>query len=157
MELKYKPKNDSEYRVIYIEYQDGIPHSATIEDIEYGYLTHYDFGYFEDDKKDIFHYECGGGGGDKKKLQAPKYIPTYRGGAYWIHPSAGFKGRALNCKRLAKPIEIETCWGKSINPFNAQDEVNHYEYCADCGKNFRDYCEEHQYYDENENLKYHNE
>lgn len=156
MELIFKPKGDSEYRVIYIEYQDGIPHSATTEDVLHGYLRHYDLGCFEDDKKEIFHYECGSGG-DKKKLQPPKYVSTYRGGTYWIHPDASFKGRVVNCRRLAKPMEIETYWGKSMNPFDNSDEVNHYEYCADCGKNFRDHCEDHQYYDENDNLKYYNE
>lgn len=156
IELIFKPKNDSDYRVIYIEYQNGMPHSAIIEDVMHGYLRYYDFGFFEDDKKDVFHYDSGGGG-DKKKLQAPKYQSTYRGGAYWLHPTAKFKGRVVNCRRLAKPIEIETYLGKSINPFEHSDEVNHYEYCSDCGKNFRDHCEEHQYYDEKENLKYYNQ
>lgn len=156
MEMLFKPRDEGDHRVIYIEYQDGIPHSATIEDVKHGYLTHYDLGVFENDKKDLFYYQCGSGG-NKKKLQPPSYISTYRGGTYWIHPTAAFKGRVVNCRRLEKPLELESYWIKDINPFIVADEVDHYEYCTDCGKNFRDHCEEHQYYDEKDNIKYYNE
>jgi hypothetical protein len=140
-------------RIVYIEYQDGIPHEVLTAS-ESGYLSWFDFNYFYSDKKDIRWYESGGGG-HMTEIQAPHYVKGTKGVVYWMAEGAKFKGKPRNCKRIDSPLLIEGYLIASINPFDISDETSNYGYCDRCNQHVVDECQEHQYWDdENSCVRY---
>jgi hypothetical protein len=128
-----KMLNEQGEEVVYIEYQDGIPHSVLTAPIGGHGLSWFDFEYVYGDKKDIRFYESGGGG-KRNEIQAPHYLKE-SGAQYWMAADCKFKGKSIakNCQRIDKPIQIRTWYGRSINPFKVADETSYgFEYCSVC-------------------------
>ena len=101
---------DELHRVVYIDYQNGIPHQVmTVIFIEsakepYWRLVNWDFFANNGDVLDIRAYEAGSGG-SHKEIQAPKWADGYKG-KFWIPKDAKFKGKPRNATRLKNPISI---------------------------------------------------
>lgn len=144
--------NDKEHIVIYIEYQDGIPHAAItmywVDSAKEPYWRYVDWD-FEIDPKEIekfMYYNSGSGGG--RTIRLPQYIDSFKGGAYWIAPEAKIK---KNITRLQTPIEYEG----DPNPFNNGREIYGTDYCKFCEKWYdQDACPEHHIINENGELQY---
>lgn len=130
--------------VVYIEYQDRLPHSVILSNG--GYCRVYDFDFVYGDKKDI-RYKWSGSGGSIKEIQAPHYVKG-SGAEYWMREDAGFKGKPKNIKRIDKPHRIVTAFGSSLNPFKVSDETNEIIYCRECDQRRIEECPQHQYWDD---------
>lgn len=146
--------------IVYIEYCDGIPNQVVTCNVndDYG-LSTYDFEFIDGYRRDIRWYKSGGGG-SKKKLQAPHFVDR-RGKKYWMAESAKFKGltRAINCKRIDAPLSIRGFYRRSINPFKISEEAAwHFEWCKVCKQHSDDVngCSEHQHYDEENGMLIYN-
>lgn len=152
--------DDTEHRIIYIEYQDGLPHSVittffvpTAKE-PYWRPEYWDFFANEGDKNDLRAYNSGSGG-DATKIQAPQYIDGYSGARYWMEKDIEFDGTPKNIKQLKHPKLIEARWGdKSRNPFKVAEITNSYEYCDRCGHHSTEFCDEHKYDDDEGNARY---
>ena len=149
------------HRVVYIDYNDGIPHSVkTIKFIakaDEPYWRLYDWDFFANngDKSDIFAYNSGDGG-SHKEIQAPKWADGYIG-KFWIADDVKFKGKVKNGKRLKNPISLPTYYEpnkKSPNPFKCAEITNDCDYCEMCGHESTEWCQEHKYDDENRDTRY---
>ena len=148
---------DEPHRVVYIDYNDGIPHQVMTTrfiptaDTPYWRLFWWDFFANNGDKKDIRAYNSGSGG-TPKEIQAPQWADGYIG-KYWMADDAKFRGKPKNAKRLKNPIPIADYFGKkSINPFKVAETTNSMEYCDRCGHDSTDFCDEHKYWDENDGV-----
>lgn len=144
---------DELHKVVYIDYKDEIPYQVMttmfIPTAEKPYWRLYLWDFFANngDKKDIRAYNSGSGG-TPKEIQAPQWVDGYTG-KYWMADDAKFIGKPKNAKRLKNPIPIADYFGKkSINPFRVAETTNNIEYCDMCGHNSTDFCYEHKYWDE---------
>ncbi|MBB2951941.1 hypothetical protein [Sphingobacterium sp. JUb56] len=144
-----------ELEVVYIEYQDGVPHQVTCSDN--GYCDHFDFYKSCYDDENLMYYHSGGGG-SIRDLQAPTYVDGYNGASYWMHESASFsdKYKPKNITRLKNPLPLRN---NIIDPFN--EELSHevygtIDYCKFCDKYYDENgCDDHHVWDEeNGVLKY---
>lgn len=146
--------NDKIHEVIYIEYQNGLPHfmiTGTSHN-EVMYQTHWDCFPNNGDRNDLCLYESGSGG-KITEIQGSQWIDGYIG-KYWLSPKGKFKNKVKNGKRLKHPVRI-TIWGESsINPFKIGNIVDSQEYCMECGHESTEWCQEHQYEDKDGNLRY---
>lgn len=135
-------------RVVYIEYHDGIPHSAIAE--QNGYIRNFDF---EPDCKEIemFMYYNSGSGGEIRKIQAPHYADEYKGATYWMHKDAKYRGKPINITRLDTPITYDG----NPNPFDNARQIYAQEYCKMCNKYYdEDACPDHHEVNDNGELIY---
>jgi len=138
------------HEVIYIEYGDkNRVHSAITED-KYG-LTSWDFFDNNGDKTDVRFYNSGGGG-DKKKIQAPNWVEGFKG-KYWLSDGAKLKGKS-NGIQLQKPMRVKGYKCSSINPFKIGEETNCREYCEECGYESTEFCYKHKYEDSEGNERW---
>lgn len=152
--------NDKVHTVVYIEYQDDLPHNVQtvyyVPDATggpYFRLNWWDFFPNNGDKEDLRYYKSGSGG-DLKKIQAPQFVDGCVG-EYWISDDAGFDGEPKNARRLSTPKALRR-WDNTItlNPFEASEETYSMEYCQQCGQASIDTCEEHMYFDDKGELRY---
>lgn len=152
-----------EHRVVYIDYQNGIPHSVkTIFYVPvsvsgpYWRITDWDFFLNNGDESDLRAYECGSGG-SHKKIQAPQYVDGYMG-KYWLAKDAKFKGKPKNARRLKNPVKLKNHWigdfKFSKNPFKIAEITNSHEYCEVCEHSSTEFCYEHKYDDKNGDTYY---
>lgn len=121
--------------VIYIEYIDKIPHSVITDKNR---LMNYDFECIGNDRKDIQWYNYGSGG-ERNKLQAPKFVRGKFKANYWMAEGYKFKGRskAENCERIEKPFKLKSYSRSSINPFKVSWENSYgFDYCKICDAHY---------------------
>jgi hypothetical protein len=150
--------DNEKHKVIYIEYQDGLPHSVvTIFFVDtakepYWRPEYWDFFANEGDKNDLRAYSSGSGG-DDKKIQAPQYIDGYLGARYWMAEYIEFDGEPKNIKRLKSP-KLLRCYENSRNPFKVAEITHSCEYCDRCGHYSTEFCDEHKYDDDEGNVRY---
>lgn len=154
--MKIKIDN-KEHRVVYIDYNDGIPHSvqtiAFIPTANKPYWRLYDWDFFANngDKTDIRAYNSGSGG-SHKQLQAPHWADGYVG-KYWIAKDAKFKGKVKNGKQLKNPKSLPSYYMSdtktSTNPFKCAEITHDIDYCEMCGHESTEWCQEHKYDDDN--------
>lgn len=154
---------EKEYRVVYIEYGNhNLPHQVYTA----VYSPHcigapcwilmgwWDFFANEGDINDLKIYNAGGGG-KSTEIPAPHWIDGYIG-SYWIDDKiAAFKGIPINAQQLKHPRLIKTKWnGNSRNPFKVSDETYSSEYCEVCDHESTEICDQHQYIDNDGELRY---
>lgn len=150
---------DEKHRVVYIDYNDGIPHQVntitfiSFADKPYWRLYTWDFFANNGDKTDIRAYKSGSGG-SHKQIQAPKYRDGYTG-KYWIASDAKFTGKTKSAKRLKNPLRIADYSGnKSINPFKVSEITDSIEWCDRCGHHSTEFCYKHKYDDAKGHARY---
>ncbi len=123
--------------IIYIEYQNGHPHSVSVAELDKWTLDHWDF---DPDCKEYelyMHYNSGSGG-FATEIQAPTYIEGAKNCTYWMHDKAAFNGEPKNIERIKEPLEING----SKNPFDNSREVFQMIFCQYCEKIVdQDWCE----------------
>lgn len=139
-------------RIVYIVYHDGIPHEVLTAG-EKGYCSHFDFNFYYGDKTDIRYYHSGSGG-HMTAIYGPQYVDGCTGVQYWMAEDAKFQNEPKNCTRIKKPLLVKGWRGANVNPFEVSDETNSYEYCGRCKQNVTDRCYSHQYYDDDDVLRY---
>ncbi len=150
--------DDTKQKVIYIEYQDGLPYRAVtiffVETAEKPYWRpeYWDFFANNGDKNDLRAYRFGSGG-DCNTIQAPQYADGYLGARYWIADSIKFDGTPKNIKQLNRP-KLLNGYINSRNPFKVAEITNSYEYCDRCGHSSTELCDEHKYEDDEGNVRY---
>tara|TARA_R110002020_G_scaffold318905_7_gene534549 strand:- start:7132 stop:7626 length:495 start_codon:yes stop_codon:yes gene_type:complete len=151
--------NDEKHVITFIEYQDGIPHSAITKFYvpnavtgPYWRAVYWDFFAEGGDVTDVRFYESGSGG-NADEIEAPQWVDGYTG-KYWIHKDANFKGQVKKGKQLKNLKRFGSTWGKSINPFKHTEEVYSYDYCDRCGHHSTEYCTDHIYEDNEGILRY---
>lgn len=151
-----------EERVVYIEYNGKVPHQVytavysptPTNGIPFWCLSHHwDFFANGGDESDIRHYNSGGGG-DAAKIYGPHWVGKSPG-EYWMDREiAAFKNEPINGKELLKPKRLKRWDGStSINPFNVSEETYSHEYCEVCGFESTEPCWEHNYEDNEGNLR----
>lgn len=133
-------------QVIYIVYCDGLPHEVITAPLDGKGCTWFDFEHIGNDRTDIRYYKSGFGG-SSKDIQAPNFIYP-KGKRYWMAEGCKFKGRskALNCKRIERPLQLRGWLGRSINPFKVSDQTSYgFVWCKKCKQTFiqDDGCSEH--------------
>ena len=151
---------NEEHKVVYIEYQNGMPHSVvTLQFIDraaepYWRPVYWDFFLNENNKWDLRAYESGSGG-SSDKIQAPHWVDGYLG-RYWMADEMSFDGIPINGKRLKHPISLKTFYGNANtrNPFVAAEITFSEEYCDRCGYTSTDFCHEHKYEDDEGYARY---
>lgn len=143
-----------ENEIIYIEYQNGTPHSVVCS--ANGYCRYFDFEKSCYNDEQLMYYQSGGGG-SIKDLQAPQYIDSCEGASYWMHDSASFsnKSQPKNITHLKEPLILQN---NITNPFDEElsHEVSGMDFCKFCNKYYdENSCDEHHVWDEEENqIKY---
>lgn len=158
-----KIKIDDELHIIvYIEYNNGIPHQVETTtfidtaDTPYWRSHWWDFFANNGEKTDLRAYNSGSGG-DYKEIQAPQWVDGHIG-KYWLSESAKFKGKPKNAKRLKHPVLLESYYmfdtKKTKNPFHAAEITNCEEYCEMCGYSSTEFCHEHKYDDDAGNVRW---
>lgn len=150
--------NDQEHKIIYVDYQKGIPHSVITKfyvpkatNGAYWRPVYWDFFAENGDLTDVRYFQSGSGG-NADIISAPKWIDGYLG-HYWIDEKTKFDSEVQNGKLLKKLKLFGSTWGKSKNPFEYTEEVSSYEFCARCGHNLTQ-CDEHIYVDDNGDKRY---
>ncbi|MGE5317666.1 MAG: hypothetical protein ACM3ME_06695 [Chloroflexota bacterium] len=147
--MKYQLE-DEEHEVIYIEYQDNIPHAmVTRHFINRAQNPYWSFEFWDvfannGDNTDLYLYNSGSGSGT---ITAPQYVEDYKGGSYWIAEDVEFDGEPKNATKLEDPILLNG-YESSTNPFEIAEITNSYEYCDRCGHASTEFCYEHKYEDE---------
>lgn len=141
------------HRVVYIDYNNGIPHQVmTVHfiptaKVPYWRLYWWDFFANNGDKSDLRAYNSGSGG-DIHDVQAPNWVDGYIG-KYWIADDAKFNSEPKNAKRLKNPKPIADYFGKkSTNPFKVAEITNSHDYCEMCGHESTEFCTVHKYEDD---------
>lgn len=136
--------------VVYIEYQDGKPHSVITAELGKWSLKHFDF---EIDcyDEDSFMYYNSGGGGFATEIQAPTYMDGCEESCcYWLHPKARLNGTPKNISQIKEPLIING----SANPFENSREVFDTIFCKYCDKWLDENWCEHLSDDEEGNIIY---
>ncbi len=146
------------HRVIYIDYNGGLPHSVVTECLietanpPYHRVYHWDFFANNGNCKDMRHYNSGSGG-NKDEIMAPKWVKGH-GAEYWMAEDIKLVGRVKNGILIKKPKRIRIYGKSSINPFKISEEAQSEEYCEECGYSSTEFCDEHKYIDEQGNDQY---
>ena len=127
-----------EQEIVYIEYQDGKPHSVSTAELDKWSLQNFDFEIDCYDDNSFMHYNSGAGG-YATEIQAPTYVDGCEATcSYWLHPKAKLKGAPKNITQIKDPIEING----STNPFENSREVFDLIYCKYCDKYLdEDWCD----------------
>lgn len=147
------------HKIIYIEYQDGLPHNAvTVHCVDTAKIPYwipvYWFIFANDGDTNYLMAYCEGFGGDDKKINAPQYVDDCKGVRYWMADGIEFEGEPKNIKRLKYPKLLKGLWENSRNPFVVAEITNHCEYCDRCGHYSTEFCYEHKYEDDEGNDRY---
>src|SRR6202008_587515 len=102
--------------IVYIEYQDGFPHSVITCNMDGIGLDRWDFN-LNLAWGEFMHYNSGFGG-NIKSIAGPNFIESYKGGALWISDMIGFSEyKPVNCKMLKNPILLKKDGKTTIDPF----------------------------------------
>lgn len=147
--------DDRNHKIIYIEYQENIPFNVvTIFFVEtskqpYWRPETWDFFANEGDVDDMYAYSSGSGG-SHNKIPAPQYIDGYLGASYWMADGVEFEGIEKNIKRLERPLLINA----HKNPFKYSEITHSSEYCDRCEYYSTEFCHEHKYEDDDDNVRY---
>ena len=150
--------DNKKHKVIYIEYQDGLPFSVVtkylVDTDDKPYWCHVEWDIFKnnDDETDLRAYESGWGN-VATRIAAPQYIDGYTGATYWMDEGIEFEGTPRNIKRLKRPILLKG-FENSRNPFKIAEITNNCEYCDRCGCFSNEFCYEHKYDDDEGNVRY---
>ncbi len=154
-----KTRSTETHYVIYVEYQEGIPHDVrTVEYIPnatngpYWCLTSWDFFAEKGCVENIKAYESGGGG-NENSIYAPNFIDGYLG-EYWLAEGVNLIGSPKNAKRLDSLKIIESYISKSTNPFDVAEIAYDQQWCPKCNSYSEEFCNEHLYYDNNDIIRY---
>jgi hypothetical protein len=150
--------DDIKHKVIYIEYQDGLPFRVvTIFFVgtakePYWRPEFWDFFANEGDANDLMAYRSGSGGSDKE-IDAPQYVDEYSGASYWMADNIQFDGIPQNIRKLKHPKLLHG-YENSRNPFKVAEITNSYEHCDRCGYDSTEFCDEHKFFDEEGTARY---
>ena len=156
--MEYEIDN-KKHKIIYIEYQDWLPHNAvTVYYVDTAKVPYWRPAYWfffanDGDTNDLRAYSDGGGG-DYKKINAPEYVYDYRKARYWMADGIEFEGNPKNIKRIEYPKLLKGLWENSRNPFKVAEITNNCEYCDRCGHYSTEFCSEHTYEDDEGNIRY---
>ena len=151
--------NERKHKIVYIEYQDNLPHSVItacfIETAEKPYWRpfYWDFFACNGDEADMLAYNSGSGG-KINELQSPHYRDGYNGASYWIDDFAKLDKPAINCRQIKNPRILTDGYTKSRNPFKTSQFTDVQEYCDVCGHFSDEFCYEHKYFDDDGNARY---
>jgi len=154
----YNRNENETHKVVYIEYQDGLPHLIYTQ--HKNHVEWWDAFYERGDKNSLMLYNAGGGG---QTVQAPQFIEKFKGGAYWKSDKVEFNGTPKNATKLDSPLVLESYFNKSNNPFEVGEITYSSQYCNVCERKNKgcgwsvDYCDEHTYTDDNGDLRYFNQ
>lgn len=122
--MKYKGKD-----IVYIEYQEGIPHSVATSNETFDFEKDYS------NECLFMHYSSGGG---VLEFSVPKYREDYKDKAcFWLRNDIDLIG-TTNIERIKEPLEIDN----NKNPFENSREVYQLVFCKHCNKWLdEDWCE----------------
>jgi hypothetical protein len=142
------------HKVIYIEYQDGIPHSV-ITHTPHNVPEYWDFEESGGKGGTLHYFNSGSGGSGELVFECPQYGDEYKGGSVWVAKGAVVTKGKSNVKILKYPRLLKH-WDKgSRNPFTNAWECFSFDYCSVCEAHHADdYCREHLYEDDNGDLRY---
>jgi len=156
--IKTRIKNQ-EHEVIYIEYQDAVPHSVVTKSYisnakkPYWRTTQWDVFANDGDSENLMIYESGSGG-EPTDISTPHYIESYKGASYWMGLGASFNSIPSNIIKLARPFNLGKNGDTIFNPFDICERTYSSEYCELCGHHSTEFCFEHKYDDENGDPRY---
>lgn len=153
--MKYQIGEET-HIVIYIEYQDRIPHSVITKHFvstavePYWRFEYWDVFANDGDTNDLRIYKSGSGG---DTLPAPQYIDGCKDGRYWLADGHELTGEPRNAQKLKYPFLL-IGYENSKNPFKVAEITHSYEYCDRCGHASTEFCYEHKYDDDEGNARY---
>lgn len=137
------------HRVVYIEYIHGRPHSVITHTPPHAFNEYWDAWAEAGDRKDIRLYNSGGGG---HAISLPKFDDG-NGVEIWVAAGVKTKGKT-NATIIKHPKRVKGYHGFSQNPFTYGEVVDSSEWCDRCGHTTTEYCRDHQYEDDNGDLRY---
>ena len=156
---QYSWNKEKLLKVVYIEYINGIPHSAVTINTDYNPKTDkfagsdsWDFFCEGGDKNNLKAYNSGGGGFGFT-ISAPKFTEGAKVGI-WVDKCIKLIGEAENCTILEKPLRLSDGVKTSINPFKIAEIALSCEYCKVCECFHEEYCDEHTYEDDEGEMRY---